>query len=213
MGDERNPYGFLFPIAGKQYNCISISTIVFHKVTVGSRVVSYWLIVVQVLKINQCCKATPKYLFFALPSTQLVKMHIGFRKIIIVEPRYKKGLRDRQNMFALLRFCYIGALFHTFYCYRGFNCYIFAEDVGATDESKSSESPNAAAIAVPVVLLLLITPAVVVAVLWYRRCVHYLFRVLRVLCYQWKRSHSCMVKSRIVSHLIAYAAQFDTSDL
>lgn len=116
-------------------------------------------------------------------------------------------------MFALLRFCYIGALFHISYYYWGFNCFIFVEDVGATEESKSSGSPNAAAIAVPVVLLLLIIPAVVVAVFWYRRCVHYLFRVSRVLCYQWKRSHSCMVKSRILSHLIAYCAHFYTSDL
>ena len=84
-------------------------------------------------------------------------------------------------------------------------CFIFVEDVGATDESKQSSSPNTAAIAVPVVLLLLIIPAVVVAVLWYRRCVHCLFSMSRVPCCQWKRSHSCMMKSRILSHLNFHA--------
>lgn len=60
---------------------------------------------------------------------------------------------------------------------NGSICLMFFEDVGTTDESKSSGSPNVAAIAVPVVLLLLIIPALVVAVFWYRRCVHYLFSV------------------------------------
>jgi len=54
---------------------------------------------------------------------------------------------------------------------------MFFEDVGTTDESKGSGSPNVAAIAVPVVLLLLIIPVLVVAVLWYRRCVHYVLSV------------------------------------
>lgn len=71
-------------------------------------------------------------------------------------------------------------------------CFIFNEDVGTTEESKGSGSPNVAAIAVPVVLLLLIIPALVVAVFLYRRCVHYLLvcrSKLGVLCGQWKRSH------------------------
>jgi len=54
---------------------------------------------------------------------------------------------------------------------------MFFEDVGTTDESKGSGSPNVAAIAVPVVLLLLIIPALVVAVFWYRRCAHYVLSV------------------------------------
>ena len=60
---------------------------------------------------------------------------------------------------------------------NGSMCFMFFEDVGTRDESKSSGSPNVTAIAVPVALLLLIIPALVVAVFWYRRCVHYLFSV------------------------------------
>jgi len=43
------------------------------------------------------------------------------------------------------------------------------KDVGATDESKGSDPVSAAAIAVPVVLLILLIPAVLVAVFIYRR--------------------------------------------
>lgn len=104
---------------------------------------------------------------------------------------------------------FIEVLFHILYYYWVFVCFIFVEDLGATDESKHSGSSNAAAIAVPVVLLLLIIPAVVVAVFWYRRCVlyiiHWTFSVSGVPCYQWKRSRSCMMKSRILSHLTFHA--------
>ena len=89
---------------------------------------------------------------------------------------------------------------YVFYYYWDLVCFIFVEDVGATDESKQSSSPNVAAIAVPVVLLLLIIPLVGFAVFWYRRCVHCLFSAPRVPCCQWKRSHLCVMKSRILSH-------------
>ena len=46
---------------------------------------------------------------------------------------------------------------------------IFAKDVGATEKSEGSDSVSAVAIAVPVVLLILLIPAVLVAVLFYRR--------------------------------------------
>ena len=65
-----------------------------------------------------------------------------------------------------------GSFPYVFYYYWDLVCFIFVEDVGATDESKQSSSPNAAAIALPVVLLLLIIPLVGFAVFWYRRCVH-----------------------------------------
>ena len=35
-----------------------------------------------------------------------------------VEPRYNKGQRDSQNMFAITRFCCIKVLFYVFYSYR-----------------------------------------------------------------------------------------------
>lgn len=48
-----------------------------------------------------------------------------------------------------------------------FNCY--SEDVGGADETKGTDSASAVAIAVPVVLLILLIPAVLVAVFFYRR--------------------------------------------
>ena len=45
----------------------------------------------------------------------------------------------------------------------------FTKDFGATDKTKGSDSVSAAAIAVPVVLLILLIPAVLIAVFIYRR--------------------------------------------
>ena len=56
-GCERNLLWVSVPkLTGKH-----LSAIVFQKLTVGSCVVSYYLNVIQVVKINKCCKVTPKY--------------------------------------------------------------------------------------------------------------------------------------------------------
>lgn len=46
---------------------------------------------------------------------------------------------------------------------------IFTKDVGGADKTKGTDSANAVAIAVPVVLLILLIPAVLAAVYFYRR--------------------------------------------
>ena len=49
--------------------------------------------------------------------------------------------------------------------------FVFNEDAGATAKPQSSGSVSPAAYVVPVVLLLLIIPALITAVFFYRRCV------------------------------------------
>lgn len=46
---------------------------------------------------------------------------------------------------------------------------IFTKDVGGADKTEGTDSANAVAIAVPVVLLILLIPAVLAAVYFYRR--------------------------------------------
>ena len=140
-------------------------------------------------------------IIFPLPLTQK-KYILVLEKTIKVEPWYNRAKEG--TMCSLCQGLIIWGLF-SFYYYWDLVCFIFVEDAGATDESKQSSSPNAAAIAVPVVLLLLIIPLVGFAVFWYRRCVHYFFSVSRVRCCQWKRSHLSMMKSRILSHLNFHA--------
>ena len=139
-----------------------------------------------------------------LPLTQK-KYILVLEKIIKVEPWYNRAKEG--TMCSLCQGLIIWGFFSIciLLLLGDLVCFIFVEDVGATDESKQSSSPNTAAIAVPVVLLLLIIPLVGFAVFGYRRCVHYLFSMSRVPCCQWKRSHLCMMKSRILSHLNFHA--------
>ena len=51
-------------------------------------------------------------------------LYYGYSIIIIiitstVKPQYNKGRREWQNLFAIMRFCYIEVLFHLFYYYQG----------------------------------------------------------------------------------------------
>ena len=96
--------GFLFSSTGK--HTVKYNYIVFHIVALGSRFVSYWFIVIQFLEINQCCKATTKYFCITFYPA---------------ESRYNKGLRDWQNIFALLRFRYIRIVFHNIHVYSRFS--------------------------------------------------------------------------------------------
>ncbi len=51
-------------------------------------------------------------------------------------------------------------------------CFLFNGDVGGKDKTEGSESVNPVVIAVPVILLLLIIPALLIAVVLYRRYVN-----------------------------------------
>ena len=46
-------------------------------------------------------------------------MAAALSNICTVEPRYNEGLRDWQNVFALMSFRFIEFLFHLFYFYWG----------------------------------------------------------------------------------------------